>query len=433
MNNDTIVAISTATGGALSIVRLSGGNSLKIIQTLFSKHIKEPRKAYYGQLNDNGVLIDEVVVVWYQCKASFTGEDSVEISCHGSRWISNEIVRVCIKCGARVATAGEFTQRAFLNGKMDLSQAEAIGDLIAAQSKSAAQVALSQMRGGYSKKLSEMRTKLLNIKSLLELELDFGEEDVEFASRGDLVTLLNDLKERCHKLATSFSLGNVLKNGVPVAIVGKPNVGKSTLLNALVGDERAIVSDIAGTTRDYIEEIVNIDGVDFRFVDTAGIGQTDDKIEAIGVQRSFERMKVAKIILQLIDSDQFEPIQTSTDQTLLIINNKSDIFTSSSSDLAISAKFKHGLDQLKAKLVELSGARNFDNEMVIVSNLRHYQALLGANSAIEESLQGIENGLSGDLLAASLSDALNHLGAITGEFTTDEVLANIFQNFCIGK
>lgn len=434
ITNETIVAISTAIGGALSVVRLSGEEAFKIANSLFSREIKTPRHAYFGSLKYNEELIDEVVIIGFRSPNSFTGEDCVEISCHGSRWVTNEILRVCIASGARLATAGEFTKRAFLNGKLDLTQAEAVGDLIASHSKAAAQVALGQMRGGYSKELSEMRSKLLNIKSLLELELDFGEEDVEFASRDDLKGLLIELRDRCSKLANSFSLGNVLKNGIPVAIVGKPNVGKSTLLNALVGDDRAIVSEIAGTTRDYLEETVTIDGVEFRFVDTAGIRKTDDAIEAIGVERSLERIEKAKIVIQLVDSEDFTPINITSEQSLLVVNNKSDKVTISGCDIAISAKFGVGIDDLKRRLIELSGVEGEDfSSAVIVSNARHYEALCGVVSSVNEALDGLSLGLSGDLISFSLNRSLEYLGDITGEITTNDILGNIFSTFCIGK
>lgn len=434
MQDGTIVAISTGIGGALSVIRLSGDRSFDIVNGLFSKRLDRSRHAYFGMISYNDELIDEVVVVGFRGPNSFTGEDCVEISCHGSRWITNQILRVCIICGARMATAGEFTQRAFLNGKMDLSQAEAVGDLIASQSRSAAQVALSQMRGGYSKELADMRDKLLNIKSLIELELDFGDEDVEFASRDDLRNLLIDLKGRCERLANSFSLGNVLKNGIPVAIIGKPNVGKSTLLNCLVGDDRAIVSEIAGTTRDYLEEVVNIDGIEFRFVDTAGIRATDDRIEAIGVERSMERIKMAKIVLQLVDEDGFERLDLAENQFLLVINTKCDQVKVAGCDLSISAKYGNGIDALRDKLIELSGVGNyFSEDGLIVSNVRHYESLRGVILSVDEALEGLSSGLSGDLISFSLGSGIDYLGEITGVMTTDEVLGRIFSSFCIGK
>lgn len=434
-SQDTIVAISTATGGALCVVRLSGAISRDIVQHYFSRTIQTARHAYFGLFSDGDRVIDEVVVTWFAAPASFTGEDMVEISCHGSRWISSELVRVLISAGARSATAGEFTQRAFLNGKMNLSQAEAVGDLIASSSRAAAEIALTQMRGGYTDELSNMRDKLLHISSMLELELDFSEEDVEFASRDELVKLLTDLRGRCDDMARSFALGNVLKNGVPVAIIGKPNVGKSTLLNALVGDDRAIVSEIAGTTRDYLEEVVNIDGVEFRFIDTAGIRHTVDQIEAMGVERSMERMRGAKIILQIIDCNEFMPVNVSDNQRLLIVQNKFDVNKIEGCDLHISAKYGLGIDALRMKLLELSGVSGYDitGESLIVSNLRHFEALQCALQSINEALDAVESGLSSDLLVSSLSAALRYLGDITGEFTTDEILGNIFKNFCIGK
>lgn len=451
---NTIVALSTATGGALSVIRLSGSNSLEIVSQCFKAKLID-RNAVFGNFYDkNGDKVDEVVSTYFKAPRSYTGEDMIEISCHGSQWISSEIIRVLIQCGASMASAGEFTKRAFLNGKMDLSQSEAVADLIVSQSKASARVALSQMRGGYSVELSELRGKLLNVKALLELELDFGEEDVEFASRDDLRTLLQGLKERCAKLADSFSLGNVLRRGVSVAIVGNPNVGKSTLLNQLVGEERAIVSNIAGTTRDYIEEVVVIDGVEFRFVDTAGIRHTDDEIEAMGIERSLESMQRAEIVIQLIDSEEFERIEVGESQHLLVVRNKSDkqlnsemevsnsvadkgdstTLLSKFVDLRISAKMGKGVDDLRKELVRLSGVGGVNySEMLVVSNERHYELLRGVVESCEESLGMIEGGMSGDLISYGLGRALEQLGEITGEFTSDEVLATIFSSFCIGK
>lgn len=442
-SQNTIVALSTATGGALAVIRLSGVKALEILAQCFRSGMKD-RVAVFGNFYDqDGEKVDEVICLYFKAPRSYTGEDMVEISCHGSQWIASEIVRVLIRCGAQMAMPGEFTKRAFMNGKMDLSQSEAVADLIASQSKASARVALQQMRGGYSLELSELRGKLLHIKSMLELELDFGEEDVEFASREDLMSLLVELKGRCSALAESFSLGNVLRRGVSVAIVGNPNVGKSTLLNQLVGEQRAIVSNIAGTTRDYIEEMVVIDGVEFRFVDTAGIRHTDDEIEAMGIERSLESMRRAEIVVQLVDSDDFERIEICESQKLLVVRNKSDIVdvgttllqgSSVKVDMSISAKNGVGMDELRSELVRLSGVSGVNlSEMLVVSNERHYELLCNVSNSCTEGLELLADGMSGDLISFVLGRALDYLGEITGEFTSDEVLQTIFSSFCIGK
>ena len=438
--DSTIVAQSTSNGGALNVIRLSGPEALSICNNIFSRTIIKPRHAYFGQIRDSkGMTIDEVVVTGYVAPASFTGENSVEISCHGSFAVTSEIIRLCINNGATPATAGEFTQRAFLNGKLNLVEAEAIGDLKVAGSKSAATVAINQMRGDYTAELSQLRTKLLKTSALLELELDFGEEDVEFASREELTTLLNQLKEKCESLSNSFSLGNVLKNGVPVAIIGKPNVGKSTLLNRLVGEERAIVSDIAGTTRDYLEEVINIEGVEFRFIDTAGIRQTSDVVESIGVERSLERMSKAAIVIHLADTvDGFLEIERGsecgTEQKVVRVLNKCDDEQSVESGIIrISAKYDYGIDLLRSELMRQSGANDYNGEGVVISNARHYGALGRAITAIDKSLEAVSMGISGDFISSDIFVALEAIGEITGEITTDDILGEIFANFCIGK
>lgn len=434
--DSTIVAQSTSNGGALNVIRLSGPIALNICNNIFSRKISTPRHAYFGLIQDaQGKTIDEVVLTSYIAPASFTGENLVEISCHGSFAVTSEIIRLCIKNGATPATPGEFTQRAFLNGKLNLLEAEAIGDLIVAGSKSAATVAINQMRGDYTTELSELRSKLLKISALLELELDFGEEDVEFASRVELTQLLSQLKERCESLSSSFSLGNVLKNGVPVAIIGKPNVGKSTLLNRLVGEERAIVSDIAGTTRDYLEEVINIDGTEFRFIDTAGIRHTSDTIEAMGVERSLERMAKAHIIIQLADTiDGFAQIKYNPDQKIVRVLNKCDQEQSAlDSIIRISAKYNQGIDLLRTELMQQSGAKDYSGEGIVISNARHFGALERAIEAIDKSLEAVAMGISGDFISSDIFVALEAIGEITGEITSDDILGEIFQNFCIGK
>lgn len=435
-SSTTIIAPATAAGGALSIVRLSGGEARSIVERYFRRDLA-PRVATFGAFyDDQSEVIDEVVVTYYTAPHSFTGEDMIEISCHGSPWITSEIVRLLVAAGATVAAAGEFSMRAFLDGKMDLSQTEAIADLIASESRSAARVAMQQMRGGYSAELRLLRDELLKVLSLLELELDFGEEDVEFADRTQLRGLVEKIEGRVRELASSFRLGNVLKNGVPVAIVGRPNVGKSTLLNGLVGEERAIVSATAGTTRDFIEERVTIDGIVFRFIDTAGLRESRDEIERIGIERSREKLACATIVLHLIDSqDDNERFDLSDDQTLLTVFNKSDLLTASSgADLAISAKSGQGVEELKQRLVGIA-TQGFasDSDAVVVSNARHYEALIASDDAFQRAIEAINDELPTDLISAEIRQGLNSLQEITGEITSDNVLHNIFANFCIGK
>ncbi|MFI3295775.1 MAG: tRNA uridine-5-carboxymethylaminomethyl(34) synthesis GTPase MnmE [Rikenellaceae bacterium] len=432
--DDTIVALSTATGGAINIIRISGSDALAIFQRYFSKEVTRARHSYFGEFVSDGIVVDQVVAVWFAAPNSYTGEDLVEISCHGSRWITNEIIRLLICSGARSANAGEFTRRAYMSGKMNLAQAEAVGDLISSESRMAAQVAMSQMRGGYTLEVQELRQRLLKVKSLLELELDFGDEDVEFAPRTELLALLGDLRLRCVTLADSFAAGNVLRHGVPVAIVGAPNVGKSTLLNCLVGEQRAIVSDIAGTTRDYIEESIQIEGVEFRFIDTAGIRHTEDFVEAIGVERSLEMISRARIVLQLVDCSDFERVSVTDSQQLLVINSKMDLGVVDGCDLAISCHTGSGIEELLGMLVDCSGVQGVDlSQGVVVSNQRHYELLCRVVSSVDESISMIGDGMTADMISFSLTDSLHHLGEITGEFTTDEVLGNIFSSFCIGK
>lgn len=428
----TIAAISTAQGGAIGIVRMSGNKSLQIAQTLFSKAIKEPRKVYFGNICDNGRIVDEVVLCFYKAPASYTGEDVIEICCHGSSYITGEILRLLISNGASAAGPGEFTKRAFLAGKMDLSAAEAVGDLIAAESRAAAEVALSQMRGGYSLELAELRKKLLHIAALFELELDFSEEDVEFASRKEMTNLLEEIKNRCDKLTDSFAIGNAIKNGFAVAIAGKPNVGKSTLLNALVGSDRSIVSEKAGTTRDFIDETVTIDGILFRFIDTAGLRQTSDDIEAMGVQRSLEQLHKATVIINMTTpNEDFQQITLRDGQKEIRVINKSDYIQKiTDRGIQISAKHNLGIDILKNELVRISG---WQDNNTIVSNARHYELLKETSKTVNEILDGIKQNLPADMLSHLLHNALQSLGTITGEFTTDELLGTIFANFCIGK
>lgn len=435
MISNTIVAMATATGGAISVIRLSGNRSREIVECCFSAKLKE-REAVLGTISDGTRVVDEVLATLFVSPRSYTGEDSVEISCHGSAWITSEIIRLLISSGAKMATAGEFTLRAFLNGKMDLSQAEAVADLIASNSRASSTVALNQMRGGYSQELKIMSAELLNILSLLELELDFGEEDVEFADRRELRRLIEQLIVRVTELASSFRLGNVLKNGVPVAIVGKPNVGKSTLLNRLLGEERAIVSSIAGTTRDFIEEVLMIDDIPFRFIDTAGLRVSHDEIERLGIERSYEKLRSASIVIQMIDSlDEIVDLELSSEQKLIIVLNKCDIGQNAQGmdHIAISAKFGIGIDTLKHKLIDLLGVVDYDSSALIVSNARHHDALLQGRDSFVRALAAITNGLPTDLITAEIRTSLAHISEITGEITTDDILGNIFSKFCIGK
>lgn len=431
----TIVASATAPGGAISVIRLSGESALSITAQIFNRSLTD-RVATFGTIMDHGRIVDEVVVTYYRAPRSYTGEDCVEISCHGSAWVTDEIIRLLTSAGATPATAGEFTLRAFLNGKMDLSQAEAVADMIAANSRASAAVAMTQMRGGYSDELKVMSGELLNILSLLELELDFGEEDVEFADRTTLKGLIERIAGRVAELSSSFRLGNVLKNGVQVAIVGKPNVGKSTLLNCLMGEERAIVSSIAGTTRDFIEETLVIDGICLRFIDTAGLRISADEIERIGIERSYEKLRNAAIVLLLVDTpDDAIDLNLSEDQTLIIVLNKCDnnSFETKDQIVRISAKHGTGINELKRRLLSAINISNYDSTALVVSNARHYAALEQSHVCFTHALGSITAHHSTDIIASDIRQSLSHLSEITGEITTDDILGNIFSKFCIGK
>lgn len=425
-SQDTICATATATGGAIAVIRVSGPRAIEITESIFSKELKTAPAytLHLGEIRDGGELVDEVLVSIFRAPRSYTGEDGVEISCHGSAYIARRIVQTLIKNGARQADPGEFTKRAFLNGKMDLSQAEAVADLLASQSAAAHRVALSQLRGGFSKELANLRAQLLDLTSLLELELDFTDQDVEFADRSRLLTLCTEIEQHIHRLTASFQTGNALKNGIPVAIVGAPNVGKSTLLNALLRDDRAIVSDIQGTTRDIIEDVMTIQGIQFRFIDTAGIRSTTDKVEQMGIERSQKAVQKARIILLMSEPGVSEPqLEITSGQTVIHIKNKTPEFQ------AINGT---GLKELEQQLVR-SIPRVSDTETT-VTNLRHYEALLKAGESIRQVRQGLEDGQFIDLLSEDLRQCLHHLGEITGgEIVTDEVLGNIFSKFCIGK
>ena len=426
---DTICAIATAPGGALGIVRISGPEAIPAVDALFRARGGMPlanRKEYsltFGTLMDGDTVLDEVMVSLYRAPHSYTGEDCVELSCHGSPYILQRTLQLLFSQGCRMAEPGEYTQRAFLAGKMDLSQAEAVADLIAAQSAASHRVALQQMRGGYSNKLHTLRERLLEMTSLLELELDFAEEDVEFAGRTQLLSLAEEIRAEVQRLMHSFRLGNALKDGIPVAIIGAPNVGKSTLLNRLLHDDRAIVSDIQGTTRDLVEDTIVLQGIRFRFIDTAGLRHTNDTIERLGIERSLQAAAKAQIIVLLTEPGvSFPDIPVNDDQTVIRIVNKSDTF---------QALTGLGVDALEQQLV--ATVPQGDPSELIVTNQRHYQALALANSDMERAILSLQQQLSGDLISEDLRQCLHHLGEILGEITTDEVLSTIFSHFCIGK
>ena len=460
-HNDTIIALATASGaGAIAVLRVSGTEALSISNTLFkSIHNKQlinqpTHTVHLGHIIDGKRVLDEVLVSVFKNPQSYTGEDVVEISCHGSSYIQQEILQLFIRKGCRAANAGEFTLRAFLNGKMDLSQAEAVADLIASDSAAAHQIALQQMRGGFNSEIKNLRQELLNFASLIELELDFSEEDVEFADRQQFEDLLQRIVKVLKYLIDSFSTGNVIKNGVPIAIVGTPNVGKSTLLNALLNEEKAIVSNIAGTTRDAIEDEMTIEGVKFRFIDTAGIRQTYDTVEAIGIEKTFEKIAQSQVVLQLFDGSEISKVTYSEiknkidkntsqypDKQQLIIVNKMDASNTHAVKkcfeqydyLTISAKTGEGVEALKHHLLGLVQMGKLHNNDTIITNARHYDALRQALDNIQKVQHGLQTGLSGDLLAIDIREALHHFGRITGEISTDDLLGNIFANFCIGK
>ena len=451
-HTDTIVALATPPGvGAIAIIRLSGDKSVSIVNSCFSGKDLSGQKSHtvhFGNLMDEEEIIDEVLVTLFRNPHSFTKEDSIEISCHGSQYIINRIIQLMVKKGVRLAGPGEFTQRAYINGRFDLAQAEAVADLIASENESAHAAALNQMRGGISNEIKNLREKLVHFASMIELELDFSEEDVEFASREELKKLIKGLDKVLVKLIDSFQLGNVIKNGVPVVIVGKPNAGKSTLLNALLEEEKAIVSDIAGTTRDIIEDELNIKGVKFRFIDTAGLRETKDQIEAIGVERAEKKMDEASLIIYLFDlnSESIEVILKTEQQLLekekpyILIGNKFDLANNEYEELKanenylhISAKKQEGVEELKDRIWTKSQMDNFKTGDVVVTNARHYQSLVNTQNSLHDVVRGIDNQISNDFLAQDIRHALHHLGEITGEITTDDLLANIFSKFCIGK
>lgn len=451
LSTTTIAAPASGSGGAIALIRLSGPEALSIAESIFSKPLATAKgyTAHFGTVAEGERLLDEVIVTVFRAPHSYTGEEMIEISCHGSAYIVQEILALLIRRGATPATAGEFTRRAFLNGKLDLSQAEAVADLIASESGAAHRIALNQMRGGYAVELTGLREKLLHITSLLELELDFSEEDVEFADRHELQQLLANIQGRCRALADSFRMGNGLKNGIPVAIVGAPNAGKSTLLNRLIGEERAIVSEVAGTTRDFIEESIVLDGIRFRFIDTAGLRHTEDRIEALGIARAKERMAQAQVVLLLIAEPlseaeaqrQIAALALSPEQQLVVLLNKCDVWdtsglvghlTPSVQTLSLSARTGAGVEALKQWLSE-TFAHGVETETLIVTNVRHYDAFIQADEALERASTALTQSLPADLVSEEIRQVIHHLGEITGEITTDDILGNIFSKFCIGK
>ena len=441
----TIIAPATAIGGAVVVVRISGTHAIAIADSIFrGRQRLSDAKGYtlhYGTIvYDNGEILDDVVVALFRSPHSYTGEDSVEITLHGSEYITSELLRLAIERGAVMATPGEFTKRAFLAGKMDLSRAEAVADIIASDSRWSHNVASSQMRGSYSSRLGQMRESLLRLCSLLELELDFSEEDVEFANRTELREMLIAVKEDVSQLKSSFALGNVLKNGVTVSIVGEPNVGKSTLLNALIEEDRAMVSDIAGTTRDTVEATTTIDGIRYRFIDTAGLRTTSDALEQMGIDRTYRAMQNSQIILHVCAADNpiFENISIQPSQKYIqVINKIDDAISTDAKDiktpLRISAKYGKGIDMLRAVLRKCTDTSHLNSSSVVVTNMRHFSALERAEESLRMALNAMDNSLPSDLLSEDLRDTLHHLGEITGDITSDDILHTIFSRFCIGK
>jgi len=469
IQNDTIVALASPSGaGAIAVIRVSGFDAIVVSKSVFNsvsgKDITKQKThtLHLGHIVDGTKVIDQVLLSVFKGTNSYTGENTIEISCHGSTYIQQQIIQLLLRKGCRMANAGEFTLRSFLNGKMDLSQAEAVADLISSDNEASHQIAMQQMRGGFSNEIKQLRQELLNFASLIELELDFAEEDVAFADRTQFHQLLNRIEFVLKRLIDSFAVGNVIKNGIPVAIVGEPNVGKSTLLNALLNEERAIVSEIAGTTRDTIEDELVIGGIGFRFIDTAGIRETADVIESLGIQKTFEKIEQAQVVLYLVDGSRLsvdgklETLLLEVGKTrnqfpqkpILVIINKMDLIspenvsiidrklTTNNQQLTtiyISAKENIGVDELKNKLLSFVNTGALRNNETIVTNSRHYDSLLKALDEIQKVKYGLETNLSSDFMAIDIREALYHFGMITGQVTNDELLGNIFANFCIGK
>ena len=446
--NDTICALATAPGGAIGIIRISGPQALEILSRVFTKDVSAApaNTIHYGHIKNGAEIVDEVMASLFRAPHSYTGEDSVEISCHGSRYILNKVLNLLIAEGCRQAGPGEFTQRAYLNGKMDLSQAEAVADLIASTNQATHQIAMSQLRGHFSSKLAQLREQLLKLTSLLELELDFSDhEDLEFADRSELMELTKTIDNHITHLSNSFETGQAIKQGIPVAIVGKTNVGKSTLLNRLLKDDRAIVSDVHGTTRDTIEDTIDIKGITFRFIDTAGIRQTQDEVEQIGITRTYAAIDKARIVLWLIDSEPSikeinDILQRTDNKKLIVIKNKVDKTDNNSYNslkfpfISISAKYGTGIEELEQAIYEAADIPTLTENDIIVTNARHYEALVRAHEHIQRVIDGLQMQLSGDLLSEDLRLTLDTLAEITGgQITPNEVLGNIFKNFCVGK
>ena len=465
MNQDTICAIATAQGCAIGSIRVSGPEAISITGSIFKpaktgKLLSEqkPYTLTFGRIYDGDEIIDEVLVSLFRAPHSYTGEDSTEIMCHGSSYILQQVMQLLIKNGCRMAQPGEYTQRAFLNGKMDLSQAEAVADLIASSSAATHRLAMSQMRGGFSKELTELRNKLLNFTSMIELELDFSEEDVEFADRSALRKLADEIEQVISRLAHSFSVGNAIKNGVPVAIIGETNAGKSTLLNVLLNEDKAIVSDVHGTTRDVIEDTINIGGITFRFIDTAGIRETNDTIESLGIERTFQKLDQAEIVLWMVDAvnaaSQIEQLSEKIiprceGKHLIIVFNKADLIEDkqkenvlsllkdfpkeSTESIFISAKQRENTSELQKMLIDAAHLPTVTQNDIIVTNVRHYEALNKALEAIHRVQNGLDSQISGDFLSQDIRECIFFISDIAGEVTNDMVLQNIFQHFCIGK
>ena len=451
-SNDTICALSTANGmGAIAVIRVSGNEAFSIVSSVFSKELsdKNTHTAHFGVIKEGETLVDEVLLTVFKNPNSFTGEDVIEIACHGSVYIQQQILKLLLSKGCRLAKPGEFSMRAFANGKFDLSQAEAIADLISSTTEASHKLAMQQMRGGFSDEINGLREELINFASLIELELDFSEEDVEFADRTQLNELLVRIESKLNNLIASFSFGNAIKNGVPISIIGAPNSGKSTLLNKFLKEEKAIVSNIAGTTRDIVEDEIVIEGIKYRFIDTAGIRDTENEIEKIGIERAIEKAGKSAIILYLFDANsdlgkvkqEFELLQSQlTDKTIDVIwvANKIDLLSDNSklTDLdciQISASEGDNLEELTKKIIEITNSKQSQEQQVVVTNVRHYEALTKANEAILQVTNALNMGIPGDLVAIDIRQALHFLGEITGEISTDELLGNIFSKFCIGK